>query len=129
MGRDADEYTIRYRQCGLCALGRQEGLAHLVPHMCLVDIQSVEWMGGTLYRTKTLAAGGDCCDFYICRKGSRWDEEKSARPKVISGEPDGGRKNGILKIAENNDIVKISKTAVPHIFRAGRSADNTREGD
>lgn len=76
LGRDADEYTINYRQCGLCALGRQEGLAHLVPYMCLVDIQSVEWMGGVLYRTKTLASGGDCCDFYICRKGCRWDEEK-----------------------------------------------------
>ena len=30
-GRDAEEYTILYRQCGLCALGRQEGLPHLVP--------------------------------------------------------------------------------------------------
>lgn len=73
LGRDADEYTILYRRCGLCALGRQEGLAHLVPAMCLLDIRAVEWMGGVLYRTQTLADGGDCCDFYICRKGSRWD--------------------------------------------------------
>lgn len=43
-------------------------------------------MGGRLYRTKTLASGGDCCDFYICKKDSRWDMEcriaKSAMPDV-----------------------------------------------
>lgn len=81
LGRDADEYTIYYRRCGLCALGRQEGLLHLVQYMCVLDIQSIAWMGGTLYRTKTLATGGDCCDFYICRKGSRWDEEKQKEAK------------------------------------------------
>lgn len=72
-GRDADEYTIHYRRCGLCALGQQEGLFHLVPYMCAIDIMSIEWMGGVLYRTKTLATGGDYCDFYICRKDSKWD--------------------------------------------------------
>lgn len=40
---------------------------------------SVDWMGGQLYRTKTLAAGGDCCDFYICKKGSRWDKERQGK--------------------------------------------------
>lgn len=76
LGRDADEYTINYHRCGLCALGRQEGLPQLVQYMCVLDVRSIEWMGGTLYRTKTLATGGDRCDFYICRTGSRWDEEK-----------------------------------------------------
>ena len=76
LGRDADEYRINYRRCGLCALGGQEGLSHLVPHMCVLDIQSVEWMGGVLYRTRTLASGGDCCDFHICKKGSKWDRER-----------------------------------------------------
>lgn len=75
-GRDADEYRINYHQCGLCALGKQEGLSHLVPYMCVLDIISVEWMGGVLYRTKTLATGGDCCDFYICKKGSKWHTQK-----------------------------------------------------
>lgn len=75
-GRDEDEYTILYRQCGLCALGRQEGLAHLVPHMCAVDTLSVDWTGGRLYRTQTLASGGEQCDFYICKKGSHWDRER-----------------------------------------------------
>ena len=79
LGRDADEYTILYHQCGLCALGRQEGLPHLVPHMCALDTMSLDWMGGVLHRTKTLAAGGDCCDFYICKKDSRWDKERQAK--------------------------------------------------
>lgn len=80
-GRDAEEYTILYHQCGLCALGRQEGLPHLVPYLCALDTMSVDWMGGRLYRTKTLAAGGDCCDFYICKKGSRWDKERQGKKK------------------------------------------------
>lgn len=78
MVRDTEEYTIRYRQCGLCALGRQEGLPHLVPYLCALDTLSIDWMGGALYRTKTLAAGGDCCDFYICKKDSKWDREQKA---------------------------------------------------
>ncbi|MBQ8554611.1 MAG: L-2-amino-thiazoline-4-carboxylic acid hydrolase [Clostridia bacterium] len=78
LGRDADEYRINYRQCGLCALGRQEGLLHLVKHMCVLDTMSIDWMGGVLYRTKTLANGGDCCDFHICKKGSQWDREAQA---------------------------------------------------
>lgn len=80
-GRDEDEFTIFYHQCGLCALGRQEGLFHLVRHMCVVDTLSVEWMGGALYRTKTLAAEEDCCDFYICRKDSHWDRARREAEK------------------------------------------------
>ena len=59
--------------------GRQEGLPHLIPYLCALDTMSVDWMGGRLYRTKTLAAGGDCCDFYICKKGSRWDKERQGK--------------------------------------------------
>lgn len=78
LGRDADEYRINYCQCGLCALGRQEGLERLVKHMCVLDTMSIDWMGGVLYRTKTLANGGDCCDFHICKKDSPWDREARA---------------------------------------------------
>jgi len=76
LGRDEDEYTILYHRCGLCALGKREGLPFLVPYMCAVDTMSVDWTGGRLYRTQTLASGGDQCDFYICRKGSKWDKER-----------------------------------------------------
>ena len=76
LGRDTEEYTILYHQCGLCALGRQEGLPQLVKYLCALDTMSIGWMGGTLYRTKTLATGGDCCDFYICKKNSKWDKKQ-----------------------------------------------------
>ena len=81
LGRDAEEYTILYRQCGLCALGRQEGLPQLVPYLCALDTLSIDWMGGALYRAKTLATGGECCDFYICKKGSKWDRERKGDPE------------------------------------------------
>ena len=55
-----------------------EGLSQLVPYLCALDTLSIDWMGGSLYRTKTLAAGGDCCGFYICKKGSKWDREHKA---------------------------------------------------
>lgn len=78
-GRDADEYTMVYHKCGLCGLGRQEGLFHLVKYMCVLDYMSVELMGGTLFRKQTLAQGGECCDFYVCRKGSEWEKEREAK--------------------------------------------------
>jgi len=76
LGRDADEYTINYHQCGLCALGKQENLSRLVPYLCVLDTLTVDWMGGVLHRTQTLATGGDCCDFYMCKKGSKWDKSQ-----------------------------------------------------
>lgn len=72
-GRDQNEYRTNYRQCGLCALGRQEHHEDLIPYMCEMDYISVELMGGVLHRTGTLATGASCCDFYVCKKGSKWD--------------------------------------------------------
>lgn len=67
-GRDADEYTINYHRCGLCALGKQEHLEELIPYMCAMDFISADLMGGVLYRTGTLAEGAEKCDFYICKR-------------------------------------------------------------
>lgn len=78
-GRDGDEYTTIYRQCGLCELGRKLGHSELVPYMCQMDYISVDMMSGVLHRTKTLATGGDCCDFYVCKKGSKWDTTEKNR--------------------------------------------------
>ena len=72
-GRDEEEYTIIYKQCGICALAKKENHPELVKYMCVLDTLSVDMFGGVLYRTKTLAEGKDCCDFYICKKGSHWD--------------------------------------------------------
>ena len=75
-GRDADEYTINYHRCGLCALGKQEHLEELIPYMCAMDFISADLMGGVLYRTGTLAEGAEKCDFYVCKKDSKWDKER-----------------------------------------------------
>ena len=74
-GRDIDEYVVNYHQCGLCALARQEHFEKLLPYMCEMDYISVAQMGGVLTRTKTLARGDKMCDFYICRKNSKWDSK------------------------------------------------------
>ena len=73
-GRDENEYTIIYRRCGICALAKKLNHSELVKYMCVLDIMSVDMLGGVLHRTKTLAEGKDCCDFYICKKGSKWDK-------------------------------------------------------
>lgn len=67
-GRDETEYFCTYRKCGLCAFGRKYGHPELIKHMCQMDYISIDMMGGVLYRTKTLATGGDCCDFHVVKK-------------------------------------------------------------
>ena len=72
-GRDQDEYRVNYHKCGLCALVRQENCVELLPYMCKLDYILIEQMGAVLIRTKTLANGDNMCDFYICKKGSKWE--------------------------------------------------------
>lgn len=74
LGRDEDEYTVIYHRCGLCALGKQEHHEELIPYMCKMDYETIAMTGGVLKRQGTLASGADCCDFYVCKKGSQWDK-------------------------------------------------------
>jgi len=76
---DVPEYYLTYTECGVCKVAKQEKLEFLAPSMCKMDYKTIALRGGKLIRTKTLASGGDCCDFYVCKKGSKWDkkEEKS----------------------------------------------------
>lgn len=74
LGRDENEYTMIYHRCGLCALGKQEHHEELIPYMCKMDYETITMMGGVLKRKGTIATGADCCDFYICKKGSKWDK-------------------------------------------------------
>lgn len=67
-GRDENEYTIIYKKCGICALARKLNHPELIKYMCVLDIMSVDMMGGVLYRTKTLAEGKDCCDFIYVKR-------------------------------------------------------------
>ena len=61
------EYYVTHRECGVCKLARQEDLMFLMPHMCVMDYPTIEYKGGKLIRTKTLGAGGDCCDFHVVK--------------------------------------------------------------
>ena len=61
------EYYVTHRECGVCKIGQQEQLAFLTPHMCVMDYPTIEYKGGKLLRTKTLGAGGDCCDFHVVK--------------------------------------------------------------
>lgn len=61
------EYFLTYSECGVCKLGRQEGLSFLVPHVCVMDYAMIELKGAKLLRTKTLGNGDDCCDFHVVR--------------------------------------------------------------
>lgn len=72
-GRDETEYFCTYRKCGLCALGRKYGHPELIPYMCQMDYISIDMMGAILYRTQMLATGGECCDFHVVKKGSKWE--------------------------------------------------------
>ena len=74
LGRDENEYTVIYHRCGLCALGKQENHEELIPYMCKMDYETIAMMGGVLKRKGTIATGADCCDFYICKKGLKWDK-------------------------------------------------------
>ena len=61
------EYYVTHRECGVCKIGQQENLMFLTPHMCVMDYPTIEYKGGKLLRTKTLGAGGDCCDFHVVK--------------------------------------------------------------
>ena len=74
LGRDENEYTVIYHRCGLCVLGKQEHHEELIPYMCKMDYETIAMMGGVLKRKGTIATGADCCDFYVCKKGSKWDK-------------------------------------------------------
>lgn len=42
--------------------------------MCKMDYETIAMRGGILKRKGTIATGADCCDFYVCKKGSKWDK-------------------------------------------------------
>ena len=62
------EYYVTHYECGVCKIGQQENLEFLTSHMCVMDYPTIEYKGGKLLRTKTLANGDDCCDFHVIRK-------------------------------------------------------------
>lgn len=69
IAEDKSYYDITYYKCGLCELGREEGLQHLIRYLCQADFITYEMMGTSLTRNHTIAGGDEYCDFHIERKG------------------------------------------------------------
>lgn len=66
-----DEYDLGYdyHECGICKLCQDEGCFEWAQYLCRLDFVLADIMDMKLERTKTLAEGGDCCDFRYSRKG------------------------------------------------------------
>lgn len=65
-----DDYELGYdyHECGICKLCQDEGCFELAQYLCRLDFVIADIMGMELKRTKTLADGGDFCDFRYSRK-------------------------------------------------------------
>lgn len=64
-----DEYELGYdyEECGVCKLCTQENAFELAHFLCRMDFIQADIMGMKLVRTKTIADGGDICDFRYSR--------------------------------------------------------------
>ena len=62
------EFFLTYTRCGICALAKREHMEAYLPCMCRMDFPKYELIGGKLIRTRTLAAGDDCCNFHVIRE-------------------------------------------------------------
>ena len=69
-GDDVHEFGFDYKECGVCKLCKDEGCFELAKYLCRLDFLIVEVIGIKLDRTKTLAEGGDLCDFRFRKKGN-----------------------------------------------------------
>lgn len=65
---DAYELGYDYHECGICKLCQDEGCFELAQYLCRLDFVLADIMDMKLERTKTLAEGGDFCDFRYSRK-------------------------------------------------------------
>jgi type I restriction enzyme S subunit len=78
-GKADEEFTLYYTRCGLCKLACDRGYLDILPAMCKTDYILFEAMGAVLHRDKTLAAGDNCCYYYITKPGSeaerRWQDK------------------------------------------------------
>lgn len=61
---------------GIVWLAVYEAMDGAMSHEQFGEIISADLMGGVLYRAGTLAEGAEKCDFYVCKKDSKWDQER-----------------------------------------------------
>lgn len=64
-----DDYELGYdyHECGVCKLCQDEGCFELAQYLCRLDFVLADMMSMKLERTKTIATGGDFCDFRYSR--------------------------------------------------------------
>ncbi len=55
----------RITRCPICIYTERLGVRELMPLFCELDHVMVALQHGVLHRKQTIAAGGDCCDYYI----------------------------------------------------------------
>lgn len=56
---------FEFTRCGLCHLCKAEGVPEIMPLMCSLDYAALSYGNARVIRSKTLAAGDDCCDFLL----------------------------------------------------------------
>ena len=59
----AFDFGYNYTECGACKYFRAQGAMDVAPYFCLTDFLRSRTFGTGLARTKTIAQGGDLCDF------------------------------------------------------------------
>lgn len=55
----------RITRCPICIYCKKLGAEELMPLFCELDNVMITLQHGVLHRKSTIAAGGDCCDYYI----------------------------------------------------------------
>lgn len=55
----------RITRCPICLYTEKLGVKELMPLFCELDEVMISLQHGILHRRQTLAAGGECCDYYI----------------------------------------------------------------
>lgn len=57
------DFGLDFEECAICKFFQSKGADEFVPYMCATDIPESKYGGLGLKRTKTLAEGGNSCDF------------------------------------------------------------------
>ena len=55
----------RITRCPICIYAKRLGVSELMPLFCELDEVMVSLQHGVLHRRQTIAAGGECCDYFI----------------------------------------------------------------
>lgn len=61
------DFGVDFTECALVKFFGQQGASELTRYLCLIDYVQQRALGTGFFRSKTLAEGGECCDF-------RWKE-------------------------------------------------------